>query len=190
MTNLTDIKSAFGQSDWDLATQLHTTALAMVETGPVALTATWTEINEVADMSGQVVAPATGNLSLTAALHGNRVVYYDDADGVITLPAATGTGYRYLVVVKTPFTAGTIQVAGAGDSFLGGLNGVDDDADAAYAWKAEAADDTISASGTATGGKAGDWYQFIDVATGLFLVSGFITQSGGSEVTPFSAAVP
>jgi hypothetical protein len=140
-------------------------------------------------MSAQVVAPATGDLSLTAALHGNRVLYYDDADGTITLPAATGTGYKYTVVVKTAFTAGTIQAASAADSFLGGLNGVDDDADAAYAWKAEAADDTLSFDGTATGGKAGDWIEFIDVATGLFLVKGYITQSGGSEATPFSAAV-
>ena len=114
MTNLTDIKSAFGQSDWDLATQLHTTVLAMVETGPTALTATWTEINQIADMSGQVVAPATGNLSLTAALHGNRVVYYDDADGVISLPIASGSGYVYKVVIKTQLTTGSIEALSAG----------------------------------------------------------------------------
>jgi|SaaInl7_200m_RNA_FD_contig_91_467588_length_3186_multi_5_in_0_out_0_2 hypothetical protein len=152
-------------------------------------TATAAEINAVADMSGQVVAPATGNLSLTAATHGNRVVYYDDADGVITLPAATGTGYRYTVILKTAFTAGSIKAASASDSFLGGIVGVDDDADAAYAWKAETDDDTITGNGTATGGKVGDCYEFIDLATGLFYVSGFITQSGGSEATPFSATV-
>lgn len=84
----------------------------------------------------------------------------------------------------------TIAVADdTDDGFLGGVLGVDDDADAAFAWKAESGDDTISLDGTATGGKVGDWFQFTDMAAGLWLVEGFITQSGGSEVTPFSANV-
>jgi len=187
MTNLTDIKSAFGQSDWDLATQLHTTVLAMVETGPTALTATWTEINQIADMSGQVVAPATGNLSLTAALHGNRVVYYDDADGVISLPIASGSGYVYKVVIKTQLTTGSIEALTAGSTFLGGLSGVDADDNTALAYDAVAGSNTIT-GGTATGGQPGDWFEFLDIAEQLYIVSGFVTQSGGSEATPFSTA--
>lgn len=140
--------------------------------------------------AGSLVTQAAGNFSLTEETHANRITLVNDADVVATLPAATGTGNVYKVlIVTTAWTGGTIQAASAADSFLGGLNGVDDDADAAYAWKAEAADDTISGSGTATGGKVGDWYKLTDVATGLFLVEGFITQSGGSEATPFSAAV-
>jgi len=153
------------------------------------VTATAAELNAAADMSGKVVAPATGNLTLTPAAHGNRFVYYDDADGTITLPAATGTGYTYTIILKTAFTGGTIQAASATDSFYGGINGVDDDADAAYAWKAETNDDTISSDGSATGGKVGDFYKFTDIAAGKFYVEGFITQSGASEATPFSAAV-
>jgi hypothetical protein len=137
-----------------------------------------------------LVAQAAGNFAATAATHGNKITLVNDADVVVTLPAATGTGNVYkFVIVTTAWTGGAIQCASAADSFLGGVVGVDDDADAAYAWKAEADDDKIAGNGTATGGKVGDWYQFIDVATGLFLVSGFITQSGGSEATPFSAAV-
>lgn len=153
------------------------------------ITATADETNAVADMSGQVVAQAAGNFALTAATHGNRVTYVSDADVTITLPAATGSGYRYTVILGLAWTGGTIQAASADDSFLGGINGVDDDSDSAYAWKAETDDDTITGNGTATGGKKGDCYEFLDVATGLFYVSGFITQSGGSEATPFSAAV-
>ena len=154
------------------------------------VTATAAELNAVADVSGRLVAQAAGDFALTAATHANRITLVNDADVTVTLAAATGTGDVYkVVIVTTAWTGGTIQAASASDSFLGGANGVDDDADAAYAWKAEAADDTISGSGTATGGKVGDWYQFTDVATGLFLVEGFITQSGGSEATPFSAAV-
>jgi len=155
-----------------------------------AISATAAEINAAADMSGKLVAQAAGDFALTAATHGNRTTLVNDADVTITLPAATGSGYYYkILIVTTAWTGGTIQAASAADSFLGGINGVDDDADAAYAWKAEANDDTVSGNGTATGGKVGDWYLFEDVATGLFLVSGFITQSGGSEATPFSAAV-
>ena len=188
-TTVTSFKILMDQDDWPQAEGIFDNVAAMIAADTALMTATWAEINAVCDMSGKVVAPATGNLALTAALHGNRYVYYDDADGIITLPAATGTGYKYTVVIKTPFTAGKIWCASAADSFLGGINGVDDDSDAAYAWKAETADDTILGSGTATGGKAGDWYEFTDVATGLFLVNGFITQSGGSEATPFSASV-
>ena len=189
MTALSDLQASFSLNDIKRAALLATGIQTKIDTGPGDLDASWAEINAVADMSGQVVSPATGNLTLTAALHGNRILYYDDADGTITLPAATGTGYKYTIILKTAFTAGTIQAASAADSFLGGINGVDDDADAAYAWKAETDDDTITGNGVATGGKKGDLYEFVDVATGLFFVSGFITQSGASEATPFSAAV-
>jgi len=169
---------------------LVTATAAELNTGLDGVTATAAEINSVADMSGQLVAQAAGNFALTAATHGNRITLVNDADVVITLPAATGTGYKYKVlIVTTAWTGGSIVAASASDSFLGGINGVDDDADAPYAWKAETNDDTITGNGTATGGKVGDWYEFIDVATGLFLVNGFITQSGGAEATPFSATV-
>jgi len=159
----------------------------LVDSGPTDLDASWAEINEVADMSGQVVAPATGNLSLTAALHGNRVVYYDDADGVVSLPAASGSGYVYKVVIKTQLTTGSIEGLTASATFLGGLSGVDADDDSALAYDAVSGDNTIT-GGTATGGRPGDWFEFLDVATNLYIVSGFVTQSGGSEATPFSAA--
>ena len=190
MTTISDIKDAFGQSDWDRAEALDTLIQSKIDTGPTDLDASWDEINAVADNSARLVAQAAGNFSLTAATHGNKITLVNDADVTITLPAATGTGYTYKVlVVTTAWTDGTIQAASASDSFLGMIFGVDDDADAAYAWKAEANDDTVAGNGTATGGKVGDWYQFTDVATGLFLVEGNITQSGGSEATPFSAAV-
>ena len=190
MTTISDIKDAFGQSDWDRAEALDTLIQSKIDTGPTDLDASWDEINAVADNSARLVAQAAGDFSLTAATHGNKITLVNDADVTITLPAATGTGYTYKVlVVTTAWTDGTIQAASASDSFLGMIFGVDDDADAAYAWKAEANDDTVTGNGTATGGKVGDWYQFTDVATGLFLVEGNITQSGGSEATPFSAAV-
>jgi len=185
-TETGDITIKDGAYDFDIAAHDGTNGLLL---GGVLLAASSTEMNEVCDMSTHVVAPATGDLTMTAALHGNRVLYYNDADGTITLPAATGTGYTYLVVLKTAATAATIQAASASDSFLGGISGVDGDADTAIAYSADPADDTISLNGTSTGGIVGDWYMFIDVATGLFLVDGYAHHSGGSEASCFSAAV-
>lgn len=155
------------------------------------LTATAAEINRVADLTGRIVTSTdAGTLALTAALHGDRIVNFNDADGTITLPSATGSGVRFEVYIGTAATAMSITVApSTNEEFSGGVNGVDDDADAAYAWKAEDDDDTISLNGAATGGKVGDWFRFTDIATGVWLVEGFITQSGGLEATPFSAAI-
>lgn len=190
MTAIQDLKAALAKKDWDAATLQQTAIQTIVDAGPTDLDASWDEINSVADMSAHIVTQAAGNFALTAATHGNKITLVNDADVAITLPAATGSGYTYkVVIVTTAWSAGSIKCASASDSFLGGLVGVDDDADAAYAWKAETGDDTITGNGTSTGGKIGDWYQFEDIATGKFLVSGFITQSGGSEATPFDATV-
>ena len=188
MTNLSDIQGAFGKNDAAKATALHTTISTMVDEGPSTLTASWDEVNAVADMSTHVVAPATGNVTLSAAVHGNRILYYDDADGVITLPAATGSGNKYTIILKTAFTSGTIVGLTNSATFLGGLVGVDTDSPAAYAWQCASGNNLISGSGTATGGKVGDMYVLVDIATNLYHVSGYIKQSGGSEVTPFSTA--
>lgn len=155
------------------------------------VTATADEINAVADVSGRIVTSTdAGTLALTAATHGDRIVYFSDADGAITLPNATGSGVRFHVVLATAASAMTITVTPDTDEeFAGGVVGVDDDADAAYAWKAEDDDDRISLNGTSTGGKVHDWFKFTDIATGVWLVEGFITQSGGSEATPFDAAI-
>ena len=154
------------------------------------LSATHLELNEMNDMSLKVVAPSTGNLSVTQALHGNRFLYYDDADGAVTLPAAGGTGYVYMIVIKTSFTGGTIKAASSSDSFLGGCSGMDTDVDGtAKSFSCDSADDTVTLNGVATGGIAGDWIRFTDVASGLWLVEGWLSFSGGSEATPFSATV-
>lgn len=187
----TEVHASLDATVLKIGSTAITATAAEINAGVDGLTATAAEINAACDVSGRLVAQAAGDFSLTAATHANRITLVNDADVTITLPAATGTGDVYKVlIVTTAWTGGTIQAASASDSFLGGINGVDDDADAAYAWKAETNDDTITGNGTATGGKIGDWYEFTDVATGLFLVTGFITQSGGAEATPFSAAVP
>lgn len=170
-------------------TQLHIGASG----SEVQLNATPAEINSVCDKSTSVVN-VTDDVSLTLAAHAERLLTVDDADGTsITLPAATGTGNKYTVIIGTSITSNTttIKAASASDSFFGMAFGVDTDAEGAtgYTWNADSGDDTVTMDGTATGGVAGDIWTFIDFATGKWQVEGKITQSGGSEATPFSATV-
>lgn len=157
------------------------------------INATAAEINATCDQSARVVN-ITDDATLTQATHGEKIVTVDDAAGAaITLPAATGTGMRIKIVITTTITSNstTIKAASASDSFVGSARGVDDDVEGAtgYQWNAETNDDTVTLDGSATGGKAGDYFILEDVASGVWLVEGSITQSGGSEATPFSATV-
>jgi hypothetical protein len=169
-----------------------TTLTGAVTLGTDELTAT--EINAVADVSGRLVNLTAATLTMTAALHGERVVTVNKADGAtITLPAATGTGQKYSIYVGTTITSVglVIQAASAADSFTGFAYGADTDAEGAtgFTWNADSGDDTITMDGAAQGGIAGDRVDIIDIASGIFSVTGYLTQSGGSEATPFSAAV-
>lgn len=158
------------------------------------VTATTAELNEAADKSTNAVVALTADTALTQAAHAGKIVTIGSADGdTITLPAATGTGDIYTVVVATTVTSNNhiIQAASASDSFAGICLGVDTDAEGAsgYTWNADSGDDTVTMDGSAKGGLIGDKWIITDIASGVFQVDGRITQSGGSEVTPFSAAV-
>ena len=157
-------------------------------------TATAAEVNRVCDKSASVVS-ATDNLTVTEALHGDRLVVLNKAAGAtMTLPAATGTGNRYTFIVGTTLTSNSyiVKVANATDVMEGIAIGADDDvegAGTAHTWNCETNDDTITMDGAATGGKLGDKVEVIDYASGHFHVNCLLTQSGGSEATPFSATV-
>lgn len=146
------------------------------------------------DLSQKIVNVTGATLTVTAAEHKNALITLSRAAGVtVTLPAATGSGDKFEFVVLTAVTsnADIIKVANASDSFVGMAFGVDDDVEGAtgYQWNAEPNDDTFSMNGTATGGKRGDRVVVQDVAANTFHVLGYLTQSGGSEATPFTATV-
>ena len=57
-------------------------------------------------------------------------------------------------------------------------------------WRADAGDDTMSFAGAAgTGGIVGGYIECVDYAAGFWSCRAFTQSGGGSEVTPFSAAV-
>lgn len=138
-----------------------------------------------------VAYTAGTSLSLTQALHANRVVYVTDVASAYVLPAATGTGDKYTIVLGATITgASTIKVASAADTFVGTAVLFQDGGDTVVAFAAAATDDTVDLLGTAnsTGGLIGGIYEFWDVASGKWAVR-IVSDAGGTEATPFSATV-
>lgn len=141
---------------------------------------------------------ATGNLTLTAALHAGRTVVLNAlAGGTFTLPAATGTGNKYRIVVGTTLTSGSLVAAvpNATDYFRGfALFANDTDGSASNFETANSGtvateSDTITLNRTTTGiGTIGDVLEFEDIATAVWSVH-VKAQASGTEATPFSAAV-
>jgi len=133
-------------------------------------------------------------LVITQAAHNGMIIVLSKVNGqTITLPAATGSGsiYRFIIGLTITSVGTVIQVANATDEFAGIVYQVDSDtADALVAYPAVDADgfDTITLDGSTTGGLAGDEFEIVDVAPGLFKVIGH-TRGTGAVATPLSAAV-
>lgn len=196
ITELETDASAAASGDYMVRYDASTDSVVKIDAtsliGITGLTASAAEINAVADVSGRIVN-TTANLTLTAASHGDRIVTVDKADGAaIVLPAASGSGNVYKIIIGTAVTSNTttIKVANTSDSFYGMALGVDTAGEGAtgFTWNADSGDDTITMDGSTTGGKAGDYWEIVDFAANKFLVRGFISQSG-TDATPFSATV-
>lgn len=156
------------------------------------VTATAAELNAVADVSGRVIDLDATSLTVTAATHGERIITlsHTAAASTVTLPAATGTGNKYLFLVAAVNTNNhVIQVASASDVFEGMAMMLQDSADTSIGFETASDSDTITLNGTTTGGAAiGDRIEIIDYASGKFHVLAHLTGTG-IEATPFSAAV-
>ena len=113
------------------------------------------------------------------------------AGAEVTLPPATGSGFRYTFIVGTTVTsnANVIQVANSDDIMQGVVIGsAADTSDSVNGWEAASDSDTITMDGSTTGGTVGDRVELVDVAENVWAVNGIIQQTG-TEATPFSAAV-
>lgn len=142
----------------------------------------------------QKVTALTADATLTAATHANSVVTLGSATGdTVTLPAASGSGNVYTVVVAVTATSNDhiIQVANATDEFVGVVYQADTDTgDALVAYPALDGDgyDTVTMDGSTTGGLQGDRYVITDIASGKFQLEGH-QNATGTVATPLSAAV-
>lgn len=130
--------------------------------------------------------------TLTAADSGKWVDLDTAAGSVVTLPAASGSGsiFKFRVKVLATSAAHIIQVANVNDT-IQGLVFTGDDTGANAQWFAavSGSSDTITLNRTTTGSVTiGEWIEVEDIATNVFHVRGFITNTG-TAATPFSAAV-
>ncbi len=145
----------------------------------------------------KLIKSVTATASLTTADSGKLVVLNASDAGstavTVTLPAATGSGVHYKIVVGTvnAMSAGyKIQVTGD-DTIDGQITtaSTGDSPDLGQPWVTAADSDTITFDGTTTGGVAiGDYIELTDIASNQWVVSG-ATTSSGTEATPFPAAV-
>lgn len=140
-------------------------------------------------MSLKPISVTTSTITLDRDVHQDTIVSLDRAAGVtVTLPAASGSGDTYNIVVGTTITSnsGVIQVANTSDVMMGSLVIATDIAGVTV--PTTATSDTITMNGSTTGGVLGSYVRLTDFATNKWLVTGSLV-STGAEATPFSAAV-
>lgn len=138
----------------------------------------------------------TATATLTAADAGTTSVVNAAAGLTLTLPAATGTGRKFEVVLGTTVTSNSviIRVASASDWFAGAIwVSTDTASDLTISFETATGalasrSDTITLNGTTTGGLAGDRFVFVDIGSGQWELTGWMTATG-TEATPLSAAV-
>lgn len=126
-----------------------------------------------------------------SAYHADATVVVNAAAGLtLTLPAASGTGLAFDIVIGTTVTSNSvaIKVANASDVMTGLAVQAADAGATASAWETAATDDTITFNGTTTGGIKGDRVILKDIAANLWSVT-VIGAATGTEASPFSATV-
>jgi hypothetical protein len=135
------------------------------------------------------VVAITASATLNPGAHGGVPVVLNAAAGLtVTLPAATGSGVTYEIIVGTTVTSNSyiIKVANASDVMMGALTVATDIA--GVTCPTTSTSDTITMSGSTTGGVLGSRVKLIDAAANKWQVSGELV-STGAEATPFSATV-
>lgn len=140
-------------------------------------------------MAKQPINVTAATLTVDRDTHAGAVVTINRAAGcTVTLPASVGKGDVYTFYCGTTITSNSlvIKVANASDTMAGGVSISTDIA--GVTMLCGGTDDTITMSGSTTGGVAGSWVTVTDVAANKWMVNGFLA-STGSEATPFSAGV-
>ena len=140
--------------------------------------------------TGSIVNTTASSLTLIPALHAGRILTLNRTAGVaVQLPAATGTGAKYEIIVGTAMSGGSSTIKVLTTDIMQGLAwGSDDDVVPANGWATASDSDTVTLDGSTRGGKVGDRVTLTDIASGVWAVTCVLQQSG-TEATPFSATV-
>ena len=134
--------------------------------------------------------------AITAAEHAGRILFLGEpggnADVVLTLPDATGTGNVYEFIVTVSMSSNTYKIAcpDADNTITGQIQYLDEDGTGAQSFPTVSASDTITLNGGTQGGLVGDTLTLIDIAANKWMVKGLMrVAAGANPATPFSAAV-
>lgn len=141
-----------------------------------------------------IIAPisvTSSTLSITKRNHAGATLVANRAAGIaFTLPASSGSGAEYEIIVGTTVTSNstTVKVANSTDIMTGQAINAADGGDTAVAFETAADTDTITLNGSTLGGIKGDRIRLKDISSGLWHVQ-VIGSATGIEATPFSATV-
>ena len=156
-------------------------------------------ILSTATLSGsfaQAVHTFVATDAITSAEHAGRILLLGEvggnADVVLTLPDATGSGNVYEFIVTVTMASNTYKIAcpDADNTITGQIQYLDEDGTSAASFPTVAATDTITLNGGTQGGLVGDTLTLIDIAADKWMVKGLMrVAAGANPATPFSAAV-
>lgn len=143
--------------------------------------------------SNRIATVTTTNVTITAADHNRKMISLNRAAGITaTLPAAaTATlGCEFDFYIPTSLSGTTkIKAANGSDTIMGRVQ-VDASlaSNAPVSFSAGSTADTISLNGTTTGGKKGDHFKLVVIASNQWAAYGEI-QATGTSATPFVVSV-
>ncbi len=141
--------------------------------------------------NSRMVTVTASAIILNARDHSDKPVVLDRAAGITaTLPASTGSGARFEIIVGTTVTSNTsvVKVANATDVFAGRVIQSADTGNTVVVYDTAATDDTITMNGSTTGGLIGDRIVLVDMKPGFWALEMF-SSATGTEATPLSATV-
>ena len=159
--------------------------------------ATFNDMVTVGGSFKKAIHTFTATDAITEVEHAGRTLLLGEVGGnanvVLTLPDATGSGNIYHFIVSVAMGGSTtykIQVPDADNTIAGQIQYLDEDGTAVTSFPTVAASDTITLNSGTQGGIVGDTLTLIDIATDKYAVSGQMRVSAGANpATPFSAAV-
>jgi hypothetical protein len=162
----------------------------------VGVAATFSGLTNLTGSFSQAIHTFVATDAITSAEHAGRILLLGEvggnADVVLTLPDATGTGHVYKFIVTVTMASNTYKIAcpDADNVINGTIKNMDLDGTAQTIFSTVAASDTITLNGGTQGGQVSDTLTLIDIAANLWHVEGQMrTPTGANPATPFSAAV-
>lgn len=135
---------------------------------------------------GSALVSLTAALTLTALAHANRTLLLNGSAGfIVTLPAATGSGFKYYFIVQAPQTS--YEISTDGTAVYNGWANINKVGSAGSGEVfATTTLKNLTMNATTTGGlSAGDYIEIQDIATNVWFVNAGLTGSG-TLATPFS----